>query len=195
MAGDSGTYPGLDFGIAFGGNDLLTPDVTGTNPGSHPHSPGASLPAGDALFLDLHLRQEIFHTGFALQAAVGYAYTCDLIFCLGSTPANFAFQRFNEDLLGSYDWDHDGVTNRVSVGRTWHNWNQLTSSSGDYPFPDVHLMPARGWVLEYQLGPVGLRYTNIIYRNRVSPTRVNSSNGSSLGLFISLDPEDWYGAD
>ena len=189
----TGTYSGIDVGMSFGGNDLLTHDVTGSNPNGITNPPTANLPAGDAIYFDFHVRQEIFHTGFALQAAVGYAYSCEIIACFPDTNWNYTFQRFNEDLLLSYSWDAGERRDRISAGRTWHNWNLLTSSDGNYPFTDVYLFPARGWVLEYQHGPLGIRYTNIIYRNRLSPARINSTNGSSIGVFISLDPEDWIG--
>jgi hypothetical protein len=90
------------------------------------------------------------------------------------------------DLLASYHWDVGNVRNRIGIGRTFHFWNQLTSGTS-HPFHAVYFAPAQGWILQYQMGKIGVRYTNIIYRSKTSS---NTVNGSSLGIFISFDGDD-----
>ena len=175
---------GGDVGVAFGGNSLLTPDVTGSSPKL---STGQSLPAGNATYFDIHLRQGLGDTGLGLQEAVGYSFACDWPICIPRDDAkswDYTFQRVTVDLLAQYHW---GV-NRISLGRTFHYYNRLDSTDFTYPFGTVYLAPARGWTFMYQYGPLGIRYTNIIYRNKNS---ANATNGSNIGIFISLDPDDW----
>jgi hypothetical protein len=90
LVAPSGISLGADLGLSFGGNDLLTPEVIGSNPEL---STSSKLPAGDAVYGDVRLRQEIFQTGFAVQTGVGYAYTCEAVFCFGNgIRGSYAFQ-------------------------------------------------------------------------------------------------------
>ena len=188
---------GVETGITVGGGNLLTSGVTG-QPKLTP--PTSSLYAGNTFFFQGYYRQAIGHTGVSLKASAGGTFVCQVPSCLdllvdyiigngGSNASigNYYFGNFSGDLALEYAWE-DG---RVGLGRTFRTLNLLTSADRAYPFQDVFLRPTQGWFLEYEVGPLGLRYNHLIYRSSVSNYSLNASN---VGLYVHVNyqDEDWY---
>jgi hypothetical protein len=175
---------GLEEGLSFGGGNVISSDVTG-QPALTPGN--VSVYAGDTLYLQGYYRQAAGRTGLSLKAAAGMAFACQIPTCLdllGSAP--YQFTTFTGDLAVEYAWQ-DG---RIGVGRTFRYLNDVSSLSSVYSFDDAYLRPAYGWFIEYERGPLGLRYTHVIFHSR-SGTAINAGN---LGVYVHTNyrDEDWY---
>ena len=183
---------GVETGITVGGGNLLVSQVTG-QPELTP--PTSSLYAGNTFYFQGYYRQALGHTGLSLKAAAGGSLVCQIPSCLDiladvfgtSTVGNYFSGNATGDLALEYAWQ-DG---RVGVGRTFRVFNRLSSADYVYRFQDVLLKPAQGWFLEYEVGPLGLRYNHLIYRSSVSNYSLNASN---VGVYFHANyrDEDWY---
>jgi len=185
---------GVETGITAGGGNLLVSGVTG-QPKLTP--PTSSLYAGNTFFFQGYYRQAIGQTGLSLKAAAGGSFVCQIPSCLdllvdvfsegNASIGNYYFGNTTGDLALEYAWDGG----RVGLGRTYRRFNLLSSADHAYPFQDVFLKPAQGWFLEYEVGPLGLRYNHLIYRSGVSNYSLNASN---VGIYFhaNYQDEDWY---
>ncbi len=186
---------GTEGGITVGGGNLLVSQVTG-QPKLTP--PNVSLYAGNTFFFQGYYRQAIGQTGLSFKAAAGGTFVCQIPSCLDlivdyvmqnsdNSIGNYYFGNISGDLAVEYAWEGG----RVGVGRTFRTFDLLTSADHVYPFQDVYLKPAQGWFVEYEVGPLGLRYTHLIYRSGVSNYSLNASN---VGIYLHANyhDEDWY---
>jgi hypothetical protein len=176
---------GREVGLTFGSGDVISPGVTG-EPALTPSN--VSLYSGDTLYMQWYYRQAIGHTGLSLKAAMGFGLGCMVPTCLdllGNGP--YQFTTITGDLALEYAWRGG----RVGIGRTSRYLNAVTSTSSVYDFDEADMRTVHGWFLEYEWQQLGLRYTHVIYRSRVSATSVN---GSNFGIYLheNYRDEDWY---
>lgn len=186
---------GLEEGITVGGGNLVVSGITG-QPNLTP--PNVSLYAGNTLFMQGYYRQAIGETGLSLKAALGGAYVCQIASCadvlvdvIVNNPqddvGNYESGSATGDLALEYAWD----AGRVGIGRTLRAYNMLNSYSSVYAFQSVALKPAYGWFIEYEVGPLGLKYTHLIYHSSMSSYTLNASN-VGVYLHVNYKDEDWY---
>jgi hypothetical protein len=186
---------GLEEGITFGGGNLIVSGITG-QPALTP--PNVSLYAGNTFFMQGYYRQAIGETGLSLKAAAGGVYVCQIASCadvlvdvIVNNPqddvGNYESGSATGDLALEYAWDGG----RVGIGRTVRAYNMVNSYSTVYAFQSVTLKPADGWFIEYEVGPLGLKYTHLIYHSSTTGYTLNASN-AGIYLHFNYKDEDWY---
>ena len=138
--------------------------------------------AGEGFSAGVGMVEMFGDSGFGLKQELGYWFQDPFLSDPSSDSAPYTpsrkdlnFQHTFGNVLALYQWGNESV----GVGSTYQTYLELSGSDPNEVLSDFE--NAHGWIVQWQMGGLALRFTHIQYRVKNSNITLD---GSNLGIYL-----------